>query len=41
VMICELEVGAGVGIDFHANRDLDDLRCFPSHGGTPLRWDSQ
>jgi hypothetical protein len=26
------DLGAGVGIDFHADRDLDDFRCLPSHG---------
>ena len=32
-----LQVGAGVGVDFHADGDLDDTRCFPSHGVSPLR----
>jgi hypothetical protein len=27
-----LEIGAGVGIDFHADGNLDDARGFPSHG---------
>src|ERR1700704_1128479 len=30
-----LQVGAGVGVDFHADGDFDDTRCFPSHGGSP------
>jgi hypothetical protein len=37
MMMCKLEVGAGVGIDFHADRNLDDPRCFPSHGRTPFQ----
>jgi hypothetical protein len=35
-----LKVGAGVGIDFQTDGNLDDPRCFPSHGGTPFRWRS-
>jgi hypothetical protein len=23
--------GAGIHVDFHANRHFDDLRCFPGH----------
>jgi hypothetical protein len=30
-----LQVGAGVGVDFHADSDLDDARCFPSHDVSP------
>jgi hypothetical protein len=26
-----LHVGAGVGVDFHADSDLDNARCLPSH----------
>src|SRR5258708_14060133 len=33
-----LQIGAGVGVDFHADGDLDDTRCFPSHGFSPLKW---
>jgi hypothetical protein len=32
-----LQVGTGVGVDFHADSDLDDARCFPSHDVSP--WD--
>jgi hypothetical protein len=30
-----LQVGAGVGVDFHADSDLDDARCFPGHDVSP------
>jgi hypothetical protein len=30
-----LQVGTGVGVDFHADSDLDDARCFPSHDVSP------
>jgi hypothetical protein len=33
-----LQVGAGVGVDFHADGDFDDARCFPSHSGSPWSW---
>src|SRR5690242_1239465 len=33
-----LEIGAGVGIDFHADGNLDDARGLPSHGFAPLKW---
>jgi hypothetical protein len=26
-----LQVGTGIGVDFHADSDLDDARCFPGH----------
>jgi hypothetical protein len=29
--------GAGIHVDFHANRHFNDLRCFPSHFGSPSR----
>jgi hypothetical protein len=32
---CLLACGAGVHVDFHANRHLNDLRCFPGHQRTP------
>ena len=30
-----LACGARVHVDFHANRHLNDLRCFPGHQRTP------
>jgi hypothetical protein len=33
-----LQVGAGVGVDFHADSDLDDARCFPGHDVSPWGW---
>jgi hypothetical protein len=33
-----LKVGAGVGVDFHADGDLDDAWRFPSHGVSPWIW---
>jgi hypothetical protein len=33
--VCLLACCAGVHVDFHANRHLNDLRCFPSHQRTP------
>jgi hypothetical protein len=30
-----LQVGASIGVDFHADCDLDDARCFPSHDVSP------
>src|SRR6185312_10565578 len=32
-----LEVGAGVGVDFHADSDLDDTRFLPSHWPSPSK----
>src|SRR5690348_10712415 len=32
-----LEVGAGVGVDFHADGDLDDTRFLPSHWPSPSK----
>jgi hypothetical protein len=31
-----LQVGTGVGVDFHADSDLDDARCFPGHDVSPF-----
>src|SRR5215471_5606899 len=33
-----LQVGAGVGVDLHADGNLDNTRGFPSHGRSPLKW---
>jgi hypothetical protein len=30
-----LELGAGVAVDFHADRNFSDFRCLPSHGIFP------
>jgi hypothetical protein len=31
--------GAGIHVDFHANRHFDDFRCFPGHFGSPYKPD--
>jgi hypothetical protein len=31
-----LQVGTGVGVDFHADSDFDDTRCFPGHDVSPF-----
>src|SRR5260221_11590553 len=33
-----LQVGAGVGVDCHADGHLDDARCFPGHDVSPRSW---
>src|SRR5579862_2976603 len=39
MLVCRrlLASGAGIHVDFHANRHFDDLRCFPGHFGSPKR----
>src|SRR6185437_5290466 len=34
-IMCSPDLGAGVGVDFHAEGDLDDLWRFPHHGVPP------
>src|SRR5437899_9567330 len=34
----QMQIGASVGVDFHADGDFDDTRCFPSHGASPWDW---
>jgi hypothetical protein len=34
----KLQVSAGIGVDFHADGDLNDARCFPSRGISPGSW---
>ena len=29
--VIDLEIGARIHVDFHADADLNDLWCFPSH----------
>src|SRR5580704_7464449 len=36
----QMQVGAGVGVDFHADGDLDNTGRFPGHGLSPSRWNS-
>lgn len=35
------QLGAGVAVDFRAERDLDDVRLLPGHGASPVRRNAQ